>query len=64
MPLNIGVGGYSIPMAIHSQDTHLEYCSYFIEDACSFEVAGIRGELFIGLCKFNHVVYFKEIDND
>lgn len=64
MPLNIGVGKYSISMAIHSQDTHLENCSHFIEDACSFEIAGIKGEFFMGLCKLDSQIEFKEVIND
>jgi len=61
MPLNIGVGKYSISMAIHSNDTHLEHCSHFIENACDFEVAGIEGNLFIGLCRLTPEIDIKEL---
>jgi len=59
MPLNIGVGKYSISMAIHSEDTHLDYCSHFIENACDFEVAGINNNFFIGLCKLDPIISIK-----
>lgn len=53
MPLNIGVGKYSITAAIHSNDNHLDNCSHWLENACSFQVAGIQGYSFIGLAKLN-----------
>jgi len=49
--LNIGPGKYSITAAIHSRDTHLEHCSHWIDNACNFEIAGINGNIFTGLCK-------------
>ena len=61
MPLNIGLGKYSISMAIHSNDTHLEYCSHFIEDACEFEIAGIKENFFIGLCRLTPEIIVKEL---
>jgi lipopolysaccharide transport system ATP-binding protein len=61
MPLNIGVGKYSISMAIHTNDTHLEHCSHFIENACDFEIAGIKGNLFIGLCRLTPLIVIKEL---
>ena len=49
--LNIGPGKYSITAAIHSRDTHLEHCSHWLDNACNFEIAGIDGNIFTGLCK-------------
>ena len=64
MPLNIGVGKYSISMAIHSEDTHLENCAHFIENACAFEVAGIKGKQFIGLAKLAPTITNERIINE
>jgi lipopolysaccharide transport system ATP-binding protein len=51
MPLNIGVGKYSITTAIHSNENHLDNCSHWLDYATDFEVAGVQGELFIGVCR-------------
>lgn len=51
MPLNIGIGKYSITAAVHSRDTHLENCSHWLDHACNFEVAGNIGNYFVGLSK-------------
>ena len=51
MPLNIGIGKYSLSVAIHTKDTHIEHCSHWLDDACTFEIAGIKGNMFIGLCR-------------
>lgn len=60
MPLNVGPGKYSITTAIHSNDTHLENCSHWLDNASNFEVAGIVGEPFIGLCRLTPEVKFKK----
>jgi len=51
LPLAIGTGKYSLSVAIHTKDTHLEHCSHWLDDACDFEVAGVIGNMFIGLCR-------------
>jgi len=61
MPLNVGAGKYSITVAIHSEDTHLEHCSHWLDNACDFEVAGVIGDIFAGICKLNPEISFKEI---
>lgn len=61
MPLNIGSGKYSITAALHSQDTHLSNCSHWLDHAAGFEVAGIEGNIFIGLCRLQPSIDFKEV---
>lgn len=61
MPLNIGTGKYSITVAVHSEDTHLEHCSHWLDYACDFEVAGIDGDIFAGICKLNPKIEFNEV---
>ncbi|SHO80674.1 Teichoic acid export ATP-binding protein TagH [hydrothermal vent metagenome] len=58
MPLNIGVGKYTITVAIHSRDTHLENCLHWLDNACSFEVAGTMGNVFTGICRLEPKIEF------
>ena len=51
MPLNIGTGKYSITAAIHSEETHLDNCSHWLDNAENFEVSATLGNRFIGLCR-------------
>jgi len=62
MPLNIGTGKYSITTAVHSGDTHLDNCSHWLDNAASFQIAGIIGNNFVGLCKLEPVIEFKKTD--
>ncbi|DAB28538.1 MAG: ABC transporter [Sulfurimonas sp. RIFOXYD12_FULL_33_39] len=62
MPLNIGSGKYSITAAVHSEDTHLSNCSHWLDNAANFEIAGIVGEVFIGLCRLKPNIVFKKVD--
>ncbi|MDD2449898.1 MAG: ABC transporter ATP-binding protein [Sulfurimonas sp.] len=60
MPLNIGIGKYSVTTAIHSDENHLENCSHWYDNAANFEVAGVVDELFIGLCKLKPKIIFRK----
>ncbi len=62
MPLNIGIGKYSITTAIHSQDTHLDNCSHWLDHATDFEIAGVKGNSFVGICRLEPKIDFKEVD--
>ena len=61
MDLNIGVGKYSITTAIHSNETHLDNCSHWLDHATDFEVAGVKGELFIGVCRLQPKIKFTSL---
>ncbi|MFA6136901.1 MAG: ABC transporter ATP-binding protein [Sulfurimonas sp.] len=61
MPLNIGAGKYSITVAVHSEDTHLENCTHWLDYAADFEVAGVVGHIFAGLCRLEPNITFKEV---
>lgn len=61
LPLNIGKGKYSISVAIHSKDNHLEHCLHWLDDAKSFQVIGYEGNLFLGLCRLEPKIGFKEL---
>ena len=62
MPLNIGVGKYSITAAIHSEDTHLKHCSHWLDFAQNFEVVASKKEQFIGLCRLEPSITFKKVN--
>jgi len=64
MPLNIGTGKYSLTVAIHSNETHLQNCSHWLDYAVDFEVAGIKGAYFIGLCKLEPKIDFDRINKE
>ena len=61
MPMNIGVGKYSVTVAIHSGTNHSDQCSHWVDYAADFEVAGIIGELFGGICRLEPIIKIKEL---
>lgn len=61
MPLNIGIGKYSITAALHSEETHLSNCSHWVDNAADFEIAGTLGEAFIGLCHLYPSINYQEV---
>lgn len=61
MPMNVGVGKYSITTAVHSKDTHLENCAHWLDYATDFEVAGVLGNVFAGICRLEPTIEFNEV---
>jgi len=61
MDLNIGVGKYTLTTAVHSSFDHLNNCSCWIDNACEFEIAGVKGDFFIGICRLEPKIEFKDI---
>ena len=61
MPLNIGTGKYFITAAVHTQDTHIQNCSHWLDNAASFEVAGYKENAFIGVARLTPTIVSKEI---
>lgn len=51
MPMNIGVGKYSLGVSLHKGEYHTEGCYHWLDFAEDFEVAGVEGNIFIGLCR-------------
>jgi len=51
MDLDIAPGKYSITAALHAEHNHLEACYHWKDAAANFEVAGIRGPLYTGVCR-------------
>jgi lipopolysaccharide transport system ATP-binding protein len=51
MPMNVGAGKYSITVAVHRDEHHLDHCYHWCDNAAAFEVAGFKGHRFQGLCR-------------
>ncbi len=64
IPLNIGVGKYTITAAVHSNDTHLEDCAHWLDNATSFDILDTIENNFIGICKLEPRITFSKRDND
>jgi len=61
--LNIGKGKYTVTAAVHTNESHIEHCSHWLDKATDFEIAGNYGSDFIGLCKLYPSISFKETEN-
>ena len=62
MPMNIGVGIYTITTAVHSNESHLEHCCHWLDNATHFEILGDPHHHFIGICKLYPKISYKEGD--
>jgi lipopolysaccharide transport system ATP-binding protein len=49
--MNIAPGKYSLTVALHADENHLDTCHHWRDLAGGFEVAGVRGALFSGVCR-------------
>ncbi len=52
-PVEITPGKYSITIALHSEDSHIENCYHWIDNMINFEVAGVKGKPFSGVCRLD-----------
>lgn len=60
MPMNIGVGKYSLGVSLHKGEYHTEGCYHWLDFAEEFEVVGVEGNIFIGLCRLEPKITFKK----
>lgn len=49
--MNISPGKYSLTAALHLGKSHLDHCIHWIDKFIDFEVAGIYGNVFTGVCR-------------
>ncbi len=49
--MNIAPGKYTVTAALHVGDSHLDHCIHWKDKFIDFEVAGIYGNVFIGVCR-------------
>lgn len=57
---NIGPGKYTLTVAAHRDDTHVNDCHHWIDRSFAFEVVMGAGMVFVGLTRLEPVVY---VDN-
>jgi len=46
-------GKYSITIALHQNENHIEECYHWCDNMISFEIAGIQEQLFSGVCRLS-----------
>jgi lipopolysaccharide transport system ATP-binding protein len=51
MKLNIGVGKYTLGVALHTDDWHTNRCFHWVDNIINFEILMDKDNSFIGLCK-------------
>ena len=61
--LNIGVGKYTLVTALHTSSRHTEECYHWVNNAADFEVSMSKDKSFIGLCRLEPDINFKERTN-
>lgn len=49
LPLNLAPGKYTLTLALHSEDNHLEHCYHWCDNLVRFEIAGTHLPLFSGI---------------
>ena len=52
----IAPGKYTLTAALHSRDNHMEDCYHWYDNIARFEVAGIDGPGFSGVCRLSTVI--------
>ncbi len=57
LEMDISPGKYTLTAAIHTYETHLENCQHWWDNVFSFEIAGIRGHQFSGICRLPTMLY-------
>lgn len=56
MAIDLAPGKYTVTAALHTQENHVEKCYHWIDSAANFEVAGVLGPLFTGLCRLRPTI--------
>ncbi len=51
LKFNLGVGKYTLTVALHDTETHVNNCYHWIDFAADFEIAGVKGAIFNGICR-------------
>lgn len=51
LKFNLGVGKYTLTVAIHDTETHVNNCYHWVDFAGDFEIAGVKGAIFNGICR-------------
>jgi len=59
--LNIGVGTYSLGVALHTDIWHTDYCYHWCDNVVRFEITSNQDNSFIGLCRLTPTVKISEM---
>ncbi|MAT51882.1 MAG: ABC transporter ATP-binding protein [Porticoccaceae bacterium] len=54
-PMRLSPGQYTITLALHEGVDHTQHCYHWWDNALRFEVSGIRGPQFGGVCNLNPI---------
>jgi len=60
-PMEIAPGKYTLTVALHSKENHIELCYHWRDNIETFEVAGIKGDSFAGVCRLPTTVRLEAI---
>jgi lipopolysaccharide transport system ATP-binding protein len=55
--MNLGPNKYTLTVALHSRENHLERCYHWCDNLIRFEVAGVRGPLFSGIARLEPEIH-------
>ncbi|MEO1941478.1 MAG: ABC transporter ATP-binding protein [Campylobacterales bacterium] len=56
MRFNLGPGRYWVTSALHTGERHNDRCIHWMDKGAEFEIAGVKGPLFTGICRLEPVV--------
>jgi len=59
MKFNLGVGKYTLTVALHDGEAHVNNCYHWIDNAVKFEIAGVKGALFNGICRLEPKIFIR-----
>ena len=51
LDMEIAPGKYTLTVALHSRENHIELCYHWRDNIETFEVAGTKGDIFSGVCR-------------
>ena len=55
-PMNLSSGEYTITAALHTNESHLECCYNWKDNATNFQVAGVIGNVFAGMVRLDTTI--------
>lgn len=56
LPITLAPGKYTVTLALHEGADHTRHCYHWWDNAISFEIAGIRGPQFGGVCNLSPTI--------
>lgn len=56
MKFNLGVGKYTLTAAVHDNENHIDNCYHWVDFAGDFEIAGVKGAIFNGICRLEPTI--------